>query len=257
MSNLNLTQRPEWHTVQSRVTIFYSGNSVMDSISDWWRNTFTEPLLRDETRNLEGTRVIGGLVNNRQWTTSFSQSRIDCILQPKNATPQPGAVWQMQPASGSYSQIIHDMTDPVRKLLDQVSNINRLAVGSTLLTPGPSLHETYTVLASYLPGILLDQVDAPDFTFRINRRRTSTKSPTLIINRLATWSIVQGQSVEIAASSGGQTSQSNAVQYAANLELDINTAPVAPRSIPRDRSRALLDELIELAIEITDKGDVP
>ena len=257
MSNLNLTQRPQWHTVQSRVTIFHSGNSVMDSISDWWRNTFTEPLLRDETRNLEGTRVIGGLVNNRQWTTSVGQSRIDCILQPNNAPPEPGAVWQMQPASGSYRQIIYDMADPVRKLIDQISNIDRLGVGSTLLTPGPSLHETYTVLASYLPGIPLDQVDAPDFTFRINRRRKSTKSPTETINRLATWSIAQGQSVEIAASISGQTSQSNAVQYAANLELDINTALVSPRSIPLERSHALLDELIGLAIEITEKGDVP
>ena len=256
MSNLNPTQPPQWHTVQSRVTIFYSGNAVMNSISEWWRNTFTEPLLRDETRNLEGTRVIGGLVNNRQWTTSISQNRIDCILQPTNAPPEPGAVWQIQPASGSYSEIIYDMADPIRKLIDQVPNVNRLAVGATLLTPGPSLHETYTVLASFLSGIPLDQVDAPDFTFRINRRRKSTKSPTVTINRLATWSIAQGQSVEI-ASSGGQTSQSNVVQYAANLELDINTASIAPRSIPHERSPALLDELIGLAIEITDKGDVP
>ncbi len=146
------------------------------------------------------------------------------------------------------------MVDPIHKYIEKVERVNRLAFGAVLVAPGPSLDAVVATLTGALPQLGLDRLQTPDFVFRINRRLQSRHSPALTINRLFTWSIAQGQTVTLAA--GPQPSQSHSIQYAANVDLDINTVPVAPRAIPVDKSVVILDELVTLGLEIVEKGDV-
>lgn len=245
-----------WQIVQSRVTVFRSGDVSTNSLSDWWEDAFKGvPLLRDETRHLEGVRSLGGVVDDVMWTANAGPERTDFILQPNNNTPpQPNTVWGQSTVAGPHYEVALNMVDPIHKYLEKVGRVNRLAFGAVLVAPGPSLDTVIAALSGVLPQLELDRLQTPDFVFRINRRRQSRNSPTLTINRLFTWSIAQGQTVTLAA--GPQPSQSHSIQYAANVELDINTVPVTSRDIPVEKSVAILDELVELGLEIVEKGDV-
>jgi hypothetical protein len=245
-----------WQAVQSRVTVFHSGDASTSNLSDWWKDAFGAiPLLRDETRHLEGVRSVGGVVNDTMWTANAGSERTDFILQPNNnMPPEPGTVWGQSTVAGPHHTVAHSMGIPIHKYLAEASRVNRLAFGAVFVAPGPSLDAVIATLSGVLPQLGLDGLKTPDFVFRINRRRQSRHSPAVTINRLFTWSIAQGQTVTLAA--GPQPSQSHSIQYAANVELDINTVPVTPRGIPVEKSVVILDELVDLALEIVEKGDV-
>ena len=245
-----------WQTVQSRVTVFHSGDASTSNLNNWWEYAFEGvPLLRDETRHLEGVRSLGGVVNDAMWTANATSERTDFILQPNNnMPPQPETVWGQLTVAGPYHEVVRSMGVPIQKYLNEVGRVNRLAFGATLIAPGPSLDAVVTTLSGVLPQLGLDRLQTPDFVFRINRRLQSRHAPALAINRLFTWGIAQGQTVTLAA--GLQPSQSHSVQYAANVELDINTVPVTSRGIPVEKSVVILDELVDLGLEIVEKGDV-
>ena len=246
----------DWLTVQSRVTVFHSGDVSASNLSAWWEHAFEGvPLLRDETRHLEGVRSLGGVVDDAMWIANAGSERTDFILQPNNnVPPQPNTVWGQSTVAGPHNEIVRSMVNPIHKYLEQVERIDRLAFGAVLVAPGPNLDAVIATLTGALPQLGLDRLQTPDFVFRINRRLQSRHSPALTINRLFTWSIAQGQTVTLAA--GPQPSQSHSIQYAANVELDINTVPETPRSIPVRESAVILDELVTLGLEIVEKGDV-
>ena len=246
----------DWRTVQSRVTVFHPGDVPASNLSEWWEYAFKGvPLLRDETRHLEGIRSLGGVVDDAMWTANAGSERTDFILQPSNnLPPQPGTVWGQSTVAGPHHEVVRRMVNPIHKYLERVERVNRLAFGAVLVAPGPNLDVVIATLISALPQMGLDRLQTPDFVFRINRRLHSRHSPDLAINRLFTWSIAQGQTIALTA--GRQPSQSDSIQYAANVELDINTVPAIPGAIPVEKSVVILDELVTLGLEIVEKGDV-
>lgn len=111
------------------------------------------------------------------------------------------------------------------------------------------------MLDGFLPNLNLRGLATPDFTFRVNRARTSKNQAEVLINRLPTWSIAQGQNVTVVPNQPGP--HTGPVQYAAALELDINTDPAHSGEFNKGASAAIFDELADLAIEIAEEGDQP
>ena len=246
----------KWLAQQLRITVFHSAANLGDRIHGYWTEAFGSMPQQDETRNLEGVRVLGGQVGGMQWAMNLRPDRTDILAQPNvPATENPG-VWIA--FEGTERQAIERLVDPGHRLIDLISGINRLAVGTSLVAPGPDLPGAYAKLRLALPGLNAEPPNTADFLFRNNRRRQSKHSSSLSINRVATWSIAQGQTVSYSSTRGGRASaDASIVEYAANLQLDINTVHVdASRQIPAEKAKDILTELVEMATEIAHRGDV-
>ena len=246
----------EWLGVQARITVFHPDEALARGLSEWWGNAFGEPPEKIETKPREHSQLVSGTVAYGQLAINAGQGRTDFILGPNSeALTESNPIWPV-PAIGSYRQMMNNMTEPVGKWLESSPPVYRLAVGARLLAPGPELDAVHSVLSVFLPELNLRGLATPDFTFRVNRARSATSSPGVLINRLATWSIAEGQSVAIAPNR--PLPPATRVQYAAHLELDINTRPNDPgERFGINTSLPILDELIGFAIEIAEQGDKP
>ncbi len=247
----------DWSAQQLRVTIFHVGGDVGSAVHDFWVRAFGIAPQQDETRNLEGVRVVGAQASGKHWIANIRPDRVDLIQQPAN-TPNPGSgdVWNT--FGGPYQQVARELIPPSHLLVDMVSGINRLAVGALFLAPATEIAEAFTELGTALPGLRFNDLDTPDFSFQVNRRRRSQYASGLWINRLATWSIAQNQTVSFGpVGSAGAAASTSEIRYAASLQLDINTAQIdGTRSIPNDKAKEILGELVDLSLEIADKGDI-
>ena len=247
--------RVEWLTVQARITVFHQGPTSADALNTWWDRAFTSPPLRTETRPQENVQLVSGATGHGQLTASARPGRVDFILDLNDDGPMESqSVWPV-PATGNYRETAKSMADPVHKWLTDSPPAYRLAVGARLLAPGPEIVDVHSTLDGFLPNLNLRGLATPDFTLRVNRTRLSTNQPEVLINRLSTWSIAQGQNVAI--SPNRPPPQPLPVQYAAHLELDINTSLANGEEFSDGISGIILDELVDLAIEIAEKGDQP
>jgi hypothetical protein len=248
----------EWSVQQLRATIFHAPGDAGDKIHEYWAKAFGSMPQQDETKNLEGVRVVGGQVRDKQWMANIRRDRVDIASQPAAAPPLgSGDVWYR--SESPYQQIVRELIEPSHLLVDTVSGVNRLAVGALFLAPASGISDAYAKLNVVFPYLHLEGLDAPDFSFRVNRRRQSQRSTALQVNRLATWSIAQGQTVSFGlVGSGGASALGSEIQFAASLQLDINTVQAGMGArIPADRAKDILTELVDMAIEIVERGDVP
>ena len=135
--------------------------------------------------------------------------------------------------------------------------LNRLAFGAILAQPVSDRQSGYVKLADYFPSLTLDPT-AQDFFYQINRPRHSKSSISgLSLNRLCKWSVALKSKVMVTMTTAPQAS-SESGQVAVQLELDINTSPESYKGSFNPTQRLeVFQELIDLAAEISDKGDVP
>ena len=102
----------------------------------------------------------------------------------------------------------------------------------------------------------LDPENIWDFDYSVNRRRGSKSIDSLMINRLAKWSLGQETFgvVELPVS-GGQPRVNATTSYVPLLTMDINTVPEFSGSLTQPRD--IFAELVSLGTEIALQGDVP
>ena len=245
----------EWLALQTRLTTFHpEGRDVLDLMS-WWREAFGSDPDHTESNRSEQSFQVRGQLSGNQLTVDGSPGRTDFVLEPGGeAVRTIHADWAV-PAIGFYHEATGAMAVPVGNWLKTGVPVHRLALGALLLMPSQDLGSVYRLLSHFLPGVNLNGVATPDFLFRVNRPRESTRRPDTIINRLAAWSTAHGQSITIGAGEGQLTT--GPVQYAAHLELDINTQTGRDFPFELDVSVELVHELIELANEIAERGDKP
>jgi len=139
-------------------------------------------------------------------------------------------------------------------------DITRLALGAILRLPVRSKDEGYSLMSNYLSFSL--PPESSDFLYRINRPRPSSSlDDGTLINRLATWAVIQVETLLIPVSGGTAgaegVSREREPFFACRLELDINTAADRPGTLPQDRLDRLLAEFADAATDIAARGDQP
>jgi hypothetical protein len=128
--------------------------------------------------------------------------------------------------------------------------LQRLAFGAALYLPVKDRREGYRELENRLKLGIKYAENEGDFLYQYNRRRTSVTVPELQVNRLSKWTwvgevhIKDGKLVEPPES-------------ACLLEVDVNTVPEFQGTLPHDRRVPLFAEMVEMAVEIAQRGDVP
>ena len=210
---------------------------VIERASEQWEGQ--GPLELDEDR--------AGLI-----TLMAARNRLDWRLV---ATPPDTPEGELQPL-GAFTASVRVFYDLMNTWLSSVEfDVVRLAFGVILEQQTDSREESYGILQTYLPFSLPE--DSQDFLYRINRPVASGITDIGMINRLRTWSAVRRETLLLTlAGSGATTAQTTGhPESAARLELDLSTAAERPEPLPKACLPELLNELVELAGGIAERGD--
>jgi len=198
------------------------------------------------------------------------RERIDLVLQPLESFP-PKAVYELGPfqsLSETFKEYIHQWLS-----VDDWPTANRVAFGATLSVEAPSIIAARQILLDMVPSLKIDiESNVEELLFQINRPRLLTiEGQQIKINRLAKWSAAQ--LIQTVISIGPVASYVDRTNMAL-LELDINSAletnmligPNIPAFFqgPHDTiveydalfQTKLFDHLIEMATEISKRGDI-
>lgn len=245
----NNTDLVVWQAEILRVTCFPSSAANLDS-TNWWKDSTGEQPENTLVRAREGFRQDEGIVGDKKIVLGVQPTRID---------------WLMQSAENENQAPIGGFTDNLDSFLTIVSHwfkiappLARIAFGAVLTFPVDTREAGYKLLAKYLQAIQIDSVGTTDFLYQINRPRTSqVEVSDLKINRLTKWAVQKRGLAQLEFSPGAKVSIfPSSETLSCRLELDINTSVDFKSDLPQDKLMDIFNELVELAKEITIKGDV-
>ena len=139
--------------------------------------------------------------------------------------------------------------------------LQRIAFGAALQLPAKDRTEGYEILGKFLHQVKLDPAGSSEFMYQINRPRpSSTGIDDLVINRLAKWAVGATQRATYTVVPGvpAPTQMADVErEFYARLNLDINTSGEFKGELPPDKLLLILEELINIAKELAEKGDIP
>jgi hypothetical protein len=243
-----------WQALSIRLTSF-PGLSASKSVAAeaWFEDVVGSPA-DQVTRRKNGETVAAADTENGQLVLSIDPLRIDFRV---NYVEESMIVMADFSTIGSFLRS-HERFLPLALNFLQNSElkVNRLAFGAELLIAAKGHSEAYSQLSEYLPDIKIDPNGSFDFTYQINRPRTSQFIPDLRINRLTKWSALK-LSRGVVLPSGKAISIPDMDQYYCRLEVDINTTAEHEGFIAPDELPKLFQELVDLGKEIAENGDIP
>lgn len=239
-----MSKNTNWQVENLRITAFPENNASVSASELWDQYISREP---------NNTHTQRGGLEARE--VEYKNSRIFLIKQPDRIEWR----YQMQPDDeplelpiiGSLKQELAVVVELAEEWLNSsdMFRLNRLAFGAVLLNPVESLHSGYENLKDFLPFLNLGSLS--DFNYQVNRRRDSKVVEGLSINRLTRWNVIRRQLIL-----AHQPQVNVAEVFASRLELDINTVPERINSLPSEKLASLFDELVQIGLELSEKGDI-
>jgi len=243
-----------WIAESFRLTLFPI--KPLEPIAHWWSKLVGElPLVRNEiprqgSVHEEGPLQAGKLVIETQ------PIRVDCVYASRDDQPPPDA-------APHNVGVLAESLLAFRSLIDKLSvfkdfpELSRLAFGVILLSLVEDRKKGYEILSRYLP-FKLDAENSSDFLYQINRSRVVNPLGTKIkINRLSKWSVMESRMLAFQIMPQVRMLQPSEVTTAVRLELDINTSQETPIVFTKEQTFVTLPILVDNALELAEKGDVP
>lgn len=246
----------DWEVDSLRVTAFPAQNAEVNP-DNWWQGVVgTEP----ETQLVQakrGEKRFQGAFEGGQLTLRVQPGRIDWLLGRAPIDDQQ-AMKDVSPSVGRFDAASPRFTGLVDRWLPFGPSLNRIAFGGVVLLPVPDRATGYKRLMPYLPSVKIDPEGSRDLLYRINRPRMSQTIKDLQVNRLTTWSVGTITFKAITITGGQQpTVTSGEGAFFCRVELDINTAAEFSGGFVPNHLQQTLKELVQLGVEIIEKGDVP
>jgi hypothetical protein len=242
----------EWTAETLRLSLFFS-DTMKTTAADWTKVTGQdEP---QTVQNVASRRSMIGPFQGGVLHITASGPRIDCILLPKSPTEtvEEGYV----PTIGTWPAVC---TDFQKATSDWVAGfeqpIIRMAFAGTILAKCESLKDAYTQLLGLLKSVRGDPDKMKEVSFRINWPVNSRAANGLTLNRITSWAVLQIQ-LQLMIQTGTKTVVNETpATYVVRMEFDHNTD--ADRNLAFDRSMLvpIYDELVALALENAEKGEV-
>lgn len=240
-----------WQAHLLRLTCFTSSAANFDP-TNWWLDITGEQPENTVVRAREGFRQDDGIINEKKLILGVQPTRVNLLMQSTES--------ENQTPIGLFTDNLDPFLAIVSRWFKVAPPLTRIAFGAVLIFPVADRETGYEMLAKLLPKIQIDSVNSSDFLYQINRPRTShTITPKLKINRLTKWSVQKSSLVHFVLSPSVKipsTFPSNET-VSCRLELDINTSEDFKSDLPQNKLMNIFEELVELAKEITIKGDVP
>lgn len=239
-----------WNARSLRFTLFPGPGVSADQLS--WRHLTGNgdpdtQLVRGGQQHQEGPFSRGRLALVKQLPL-----RIDVYYA---AAPRgPDEELDGIPNIGLFQDVIDEFLAVAQHAFQLDLAVQRIALGAVLDNPARDQDEAYHFLIDHIRSARFDLAGAREFTYQVNRPRASRAIPDLTMNRLAKWSAIKLQSMAIEAGTGRVATGRET--FAATLELDLSTAGDYSRLLPTETLDDLLRELRDLALEISERGDV-
>jgi hypothetical protein len=249
-----------WISENLRCTAFLHAPSALNE--QWWESLVGGKPEAKHSRPQDNFLAVTGPIFGEKCNLSLTGTgdRVDWLLtgrdDPKAGEDRPF------PFAGSFDERVKQFQTLISKWLPAAPSLKRLAFGGVAVCPVEDIAEGLQVLKPLLPSIELAP-DSLDFAYAINRpRRSESIGSNLKINRLSKWNVMTLQRVRLVATlaPGVSEMQQTALggsQNVARIEIDINTAAEFQGELPGGKLPALLSELMNLGLEIVEKGDLP
>lgn len=247
----------DWDVEFLRVTAFPSQTAEF-KYDDWWQKVVgIEPDTHLVQAKLMETRFQGAFEGG-QLTLRLQPGRIDWLLGPPPRSEE-RTMEELIPSVGRFDEACPRFKELVDRWLPLSPPLSRIAFGGVVLLPVADRLTGYKRLVPYLPSVKVDAEGTRDLQYRINRRRISqTGMKDLQVNRLSTWSVgtITFKAVSI---TGGQPPMvlPGEQVFVCRLELDVNTAAEFSSVFVQEQLPESFNELVHLATEIIEKGDIP
>lgn len=248
---------PNWFVQSLRLTVFPFAPIEPGQVA-WWEEIIGQPPQDIFTKPREGKAHAEGVWRNAVLNLEIEPLRVDWHVQINPATQEER---EGLPVIGRFEDLIQEFYDLTSGWLSSLGPVQRIAFGAQLLEPANDKVDGYRKLGGYLPDVKIDAERSREFLYRINRQRNSSSGiDGLVINRLSTWAVLifRQFALEMSPESGGRAIPVGTEPLSAcRVELDINSSADFRGEITGDALPGLFGELIELAKEITEKGDIP
>ncbi len=248
-----MSGKVEWSAVLLRATGFVGTSNNTPEPGAQWQSLTGEAPENVQSNPRAGHATESGAWNGGVLEVQGAPGRFDVRWRHRELLPED----EFPPNLGMFEHACEEFETLVADLLERRGPYQRLAFGTELVKSAESQKAAYEILNEQIPCIALDS-NARDFFFSINRRRPSAIVPATKVNRISKWRAIRHveHSVVLGGGSisGAQTNFGR--HYFAALELDINTVPDDGLELSCDITKPLFNELIQLAIQIADCGDV-
>jgi hypothetical protein len=236
----------DWEVESLRLTIFPSPRPYVIEKS-WWEELIGDSPESTTTRPKEGVTQEDGLGLGGKLALITQPTRVDWVLSGN------------EPLSsiGTPKEAFDAFVPPLKIwLLEKAPPMQRLAFGSVFRLPVEDAVKGFRRLSSYLHSLQIDAEGTRDFVYQINRSRVSrTGIEGVRINRLAKWTVGFLQSAILSV--GQDQASFQKPEFHCRLELDLNTHQDYKSELNSEQGQMILEELIDLALEIVQEGDVP
>jgi len=241
----NLPNIEIWTARSLRLTAFPVNAPDIESIPKW-EKTIGELPENSNRQPRAGILEESGNFGKGFLSLTFVPGRIDWNYMP---TVLQEKIPEDFPNIGRAMEAIELFKPLMIKWLESCSPLNRLAFGAEFILPSENHEDAYNLLNRYLHAIKVDN-NSRDFFYSINRPRFSESGmPGIELNRISSW-----RAMKMMLKAKGLESDPI---FVVSLTIDINTALQDEIEIKRENFSKLLNELIEMAIETVEKGDIP
>jgi hypothetical protein len=238
-----------WQVQNLRVTVFVA-KAAIETQQRWWQALFETPAEKITSQPKQFLHEEQGSIENGRLSLSIQPGRIDWrLIVPFNLTEAIDHISTI----GHFSEALSIFTAPMNTWFTICPPFRRIAFGATLIQPTNGHASAYQLLSKYLHSVRLDPRSS-DFSYQINFPRESKLGiPGLRINRLMRWNALRMQ-LELATPESRL--EPPPPRYASGLELDINTVPEFSTENLSVRYSEMFSELVDLAKEIAEKGEI-
>jgi hypothetical protein len=242
-----------WSARTLRLTAFLRSDNPIEAISPdaWGRATGQTPAI-DQSQPRQLSRVHGGPIGPGFLMLQIQglARRVDWIMEPAPDDPSGGVppleLGPVETALAAFNEVVRGWlatTDIVA---------NRLAVGTIAVMPEPDRITAYKALQDFLPSVKIDPERSRDFQYRINRPKLSrVLGPDVELNRITTWNALR---LRLLSPSGPVSAFGG--EFAA-VECDHSTPAEREEPLENARFVDIYDELVEMALQNLERGELP
>jgi hypothetical protein len=255
-----------WRVQQLRAIVFPDANHC-EREQGWVESVFKSSNEMESHRRKSLRTDTLAIGDDQQVTLAIAPNKIVWSLDPVSIFDTPEDAmdrekWEL----GGIEEFVGDFGNKIEKwLVQSCPPIKRLAFAATLIKWTPTLEDAHTEIGTLISSLHITP-NMSDMMFRINRPRPSKSGVEgLQINRLSIWTSATAKFAPLGIEPGGGQQKIVAPEwkdisvpefYGCRLQIDINTVPEFDGFIPPGRLPAIWKELVELGIEVTEKGDI-